>query len=490
MCLVHCIVYLLLYSKQLQTVNKQSKQIIVTLLKNMENDKCCQFIQSIVYGPIPDQYVKIDNDVTLHHKDGIIATTNERTMDSSLMEQTNRFLQHLFQELNDRALEIEVFVNCFHHLCNNLLQPSSPCSKLAEYEKSMLLLVVTDMCEHKANRLLAELGVTMMLTLSSRLLQCHCDAMEKQHISFHDSHSSDLDDKIFGGQITMSIALGMVTMVMTSFQKDSSGNNVDKQLMATILSLVRKISGSYPVEELRTMAAELSICLATLGAVKGTLSPRQPTSSHKPLIEEISKRDVTESIPESIPNSEVDTPFQCALKEVQDILLPVRGHGVQMLSKLVRSKDPETVENVSTLLTIFQEQMKSGDSYVYLRAINGLAAIASVKPDDVIPLLCHEFSCLATDKQSKKSGTGCHDNDEGSCDKTEVTLKVGEVLVKVAKECNEMLPHYCNHFLTAIMNGAKASDPLVQASSLSSLATVCQHLGYSLGPVQHEVVQY
>ena len=231
------------------------------------------------------------------------------------------------------------------------------------------------------------------------------------------------------------------------------------------------------------MATELSICLATLGAVKGTLSPRQPTSSNEPLIEEISKPDVTKSIPESKP----DTPFQCALKEVQDILLPVRGHGVQMLSKLIRCKDPETIENVAKLLTIFQEQLRSGDSYVYLRAISGLAALASVKPHDVIPLLCREFSCLANVKlQSQKFATG-HDDDKGSCDKAEVTLKVGEVLVKVAKECNEMLPHYSNHFLTAIMSGVKAIDPLVQASSLSSLATVCQHLGYSLGPVQHEV---
>lgn len=234
------------------------------------------------------------------------------------------------------------------------------------------------------------------------------------------------------------------------------------------------------------MATELSICLATMGAVKGGLSPRQPTTSNKPLIEEITKHDMNESIPESKPNFEVDTPFQCALKEVQDILLPVRGHGVQMLSKLVRSKDPETLENITKLLTIFQEQLKSSDSYVYLRAINGLAALASVKPDSVIPLLCHEFISLATDKEQLPCFHG--NDDEGSVDTgITVRLKVGEVLVKVAKECNEMLPHYCNHFLTAIMNGVKASDPLVQASSLSGLATVCEHLGYSLGSVQHEV---
>ena len=149
--------------------------------------------------------------------------------------------------------------------------------------------------------------------------------------------------------------------------------------MSTLLTLLDKISQSYPVEELRAMAIELSVCLATLGAVKGDLSPRQPTLSHKPLIEEVG-----ESIPESKPSSEVDTPFQCALKEVQDILLPVRGHGIQMLSKLVRSKDPETLENVPKLVTIFRQQLKSTDSYVYLRAISGLAAVASAKPNDII----------------------------------------------------------------------------------------------------------
>ena len=242
------------------------------------------------------------------------------------------------------------------------------------------------------------------------------------------------------------------------------------------------------MEELRIMATELSICLATLGAVKGDLSPRQPTASRKPIIEEVNKQDVINKLK---PISEVDTPFQCALKEVQDVLLPVRGHGVQMLSKLVRSKDPETLENMSKLVTIFQEQLRSSDSYVYLRVISGLAAMASVKPEDVIPLLCHEFTDLVTDKErSQKVATSSHGDEEGLCDAgITVGLKVGEVLVKVAKECNEMLPHYCNHFLTAIMNGVRANDPLVQASSLSGLATVCEHLGYSLGTVQHEVSQ-
>ena len=239
------------------------------------------------------------------------------------------------------------------------------------------------------------------------------------------------------------------------------------------------------------MSAELSICLTTMGAIKGDVLPRKPPSSHKPLIEEIKRPDVNKSIPKSKPASEVDTPFQCALEEVQDILLPVRGHGVQMLSKLVRSKDPETLENVPKLLTVFKEQLKSTDSYVYLRAIGGLAAIASVRPGDTIPLLCQEFvELVSNEEKSLKLVTSHPEGSSGdSSNEVTVTLKVGEVLVKVAEECNEMLPHYSNYFLTAIMRGARASDPLVQASSLSSLATVCQHLGYTLGSIQHEVSQ-
>lgn len=195
----------------------------MVLLKNMENDKCCQFIRSIIYGSIPDCYITIHHDITLHHKDGIIATTNERRMDSFSIEQTNKFIQYLFQEINDRSLEAAVFLDCFHHLYNTVLQvPSTVCDKRIQYERSMVLYVITDMCEHKAEQLLAQLGATKMLTLSSQLLQCHCGVIENSRIGFLDDHSNDLDNQIFGGSITMSIALGIVTMVMTCSQKVST----------------------------------------------------------------------------------------------------------------------------------------------------------------------------------------------------------------------------------------------------------------------------
>ena len=229
------------------------------------------------------------------------------------------------------------------------------------------------------------------------------------------------------------------------------------------------------------MAKELRICVATLGAVKGGLPPKQLSNSHKTLIEEVIPSSEKN---DSDPEADSGTPFQCALKEVQDPLIPVRGHGVQMLSKLIRSKDPETLENISKLLEIFRHQLSSLDSYIYLRAITGLASLASVRSAEIIPLLCKEFTSLA-DKELQP----LQDDRDHSGETSEVTvrLKVGEVLVKVAGECGVILPYYSNHFLSAIMNGVRDKDPLVQASSLSGLATVCEHMGYSLGTIQHEV---
>ena len=209
-----------LYSKQLQSLNDNSKQIIVTLLKIMDNNECHYFILSIIYRTVSDHYINIPDDVTLHQKDVTIATSNDRTMDSTSIEQMNKFLKYLFQQINDNSLEAAVFLDCFNHLCDNVLQLSSAtCDQRLQYENGLVLLVVTDMCEHKADQLLSRLGVNKMLSLSSRLLQHHCDAVGNSRISLLDNHPNHLDNKIFGGQITMSIALGMVTMVMTCSQK-------------------------------------------------------------------------------------------------------------------------------------------------------------------------------------------------------------------------------------------------------------------------------
>lgn len=62
--------------------------------------------------------------------------------------------------------------------------------------------------------------------------------------------------------------------------------------------------------------------------------------------------------------------------------------------------------------------MKTEDSFLYLRAIEGLAAVSLVLPDAGLTALAEEFSDF-----SRK------DTDDG----VEVRMKVGEVLVRVTR---------------------------------------------------------
>jgi hypothetical protein len=62
----------------------------------------------------------------------------------------------------------------------------------------------------------------------------------------------------------------------------------------------------------------------------------------------------------------------------------------------------------------------------------------------------------------------------------EVRLKIGEALMKVARRCGEALPHHAGMFLPALLRGGRDPEPLVRASSLSALATMCQLLRFSV----------
>lgn len=66
---------------------------------------------------------------------------------------------------------------------------------------------------------------------------------------------------------------------------------------------------------------------------------------------------------------------------------------------------------------MFQQNLKNEDSYIYLNAIGGLAALGDVFPDTVINILCDEYSDI-----TKKHEDG-----------HEVRIKIGESLLRVTK---------------------------------------------------------
>lgn len=116
--------------------------------------------------------------------------------------------------------------------------------------------------------------------------------------------------------------------------------------------------------------------------------------------------------------SELDLAF----KELCDTLIPVRGHGLIRLSHLVQKRDPEVQKRHLAVLKIFEENLDHGDSYIYLSAVNGLAAMCDLYPGLVVPMVCKRFADFHDVKASgdKKQSA-------------ELRMKLGEVMMKASR---------------------------------------------------------
>ena len=124
-------------------------------------------------------------------------------------------------------------------------------------------------------------------------------------------------------------------------------------------------------------------------------------------------------------NAQGRTPFQQAVEEIVDPLIPVRGHGLISLRRLVERGDAETLEHTTLLLKVFRENLDHADTYLYLAAVGGLAGLADRDPDAVLPTLALEYADRDPAEGGKRKRS------------PEVRMKLGEVLVKTSRALGE-----------------------------------------------------
>ena len=75
--------------------------------------------------------------------------------------------------------------------------------------------------------------------------------------------------------------------------------------------------------------------------------------------------------------------FKAAMDDLMSPMVPVRGHGILALARLVEERDEEALEHGTQLLALFQHHLREEDSYLYLMAVKGLAALCDVMPEKV-----------------------------------------------------------------------------------------------------------
>ncbi|XP_070763737.1 LOW QUALITY PROTEIN: transport and Golgi organization protein 6 homolog [Enoplosus armatus] len=167
--------------------------------------------------------------------------------------------------------------------------------------------------------------------------------------------------------------------------------------------------------------------------------------------------------------------FSDWLLEACDPDVPTRAFALRVLTKMVQNGNPEAAQAQEKLLMLFLENLEHEDSFVYLSAIQGLAALADPYPERILERLLKDFRHGPSLPTSVKERS------------LETRLKVGEVLMRASRAMGELAPHFGHPLLGVFLQGTRDPDQSVRASSLSNLGELCQRLDYALGPLAQEL---
>ncbi|TDH09249.1 hypothetical protein EPR50_G00084890 [Perca flavescens] len=168
-------------------------------------------------------------------------------------------------------------------------------------------------------------------------------------------------------------------------------------------------------------------------------------------------------------------PFSDWLLEACDPDVPTRAFALRVLTQMMRKENPEAVQAQEKILMLFLENLEHEDSFIYLSAIQGLAALADSYPERILERLLKDFQHGPSLPTSNKEHS------------LETRLKVGEVLMRASRAMGELAPHLGRPLVGVLLQGTRDPDQSVRASSLSNLGELCQKLDYALGTVAQEL---
>ncbi|KAE8748287.1 hypothetical protein FOCC_FOCC004923 [Frankliniella occidentalis] len=361
---------------------------------------------------------------------------------SSTVENSGDMLMIFLEKKNDCALSVSVFEVLLKILVKKGMKPSTVHTTiLGTVEDTLASLMLASEKHLGIVRLLAALventGVKQKLSEDPEPILVFIFNLFESVAP--DSASGFEDDDLE----CIFVAFMILNVIL-----DSTGKDTNWSLFSNLLQPVSVIRDGTENKELKRLAARVFNIISTCGAV-----------SESSLNNQHSKK----------------TSCEEALHDACDPLLPVRGHALVQLTKLLHKRDKETLAKKEAVLCLFKENLNNSDSYIYLAAINGMVAFATIQPEEAVHSLSKEYIAIVSAGES-------------STRDPELRIKVGEILVKLVRELGALAPKFKNELLNAFLVGAKDVDHLMRASSLSNLGEICQILGYRIGSILQELL--
>ncbi|GJJ07060.1 hypothetical protein Clacol_001259 [Clathrus columnatus] len=153
--------------------------------------------------------------------------------------------------------------------------------------------------------------------------------------------------------------------------------------------------------------------------------------------------------------------YQKALKLLQDPIIPVRAHGVPAETRL----DPALLPGI---LSIFLQSIQDQESYIFLNAVQGLAAMVDGYGKDVLKGIMDVY---LQGSGIGRTGTSGSDNTMTK-DELDARIRIGEALNTVVRRCGGALGSYVDILLPPLLVILRSGHlpTTLRVSSLSILA--------------------
>ncbi|XP_078066581.1 transport and Golgi organization protein 6 homolog isoform X2 [Mustelus asterias] len=403
----------------------------------------------------------------------------------SLEQWWTECLAQLLSNLQESSLAGDFFIECLKGLTclagdmDGGLAPSIADGRSEQEQQLVTLQLVAALCEKFGH---------FVLSNTVHVIEFVIATLERSCVNLTHKTEETVEAQ------TLSMAMGLIAAMLGGAVQLTSA---DFDAMKPMLPRLEQISALHPDPVIQELASDLRITVATHGAFStktvamaahSTMGnpnqhddqltkPSQPkeagavTYNHQQSPTSLRAGGTEHGNKPSSGNSPSN--FHQILQAAFDPEVPTRAAALRTVTQMIQQRNPDALSNQEKLLSVFLENLKHEDSFVYLSAIQGLSVLSDVYPAQILPQLLDEY-------QTSSQGAG-----KTRC--VETQMKMGEVLMRSTRALGELASHYRDPLIRVFLMGTRDSDGTMRASSLSNLGELCQCLDFALGSVVHEV---
>eukprot|EP00752_Nemacystus_decipiens_P002917 g2714.t1 len=284
-----------------------------------------------------------------------------------------------------------------------------------------------------------------------------------------------------GGDTLCSVVLALLTTILELGEEERTAE--EEAELRAMLGPLKALAAGHRSAEVSEMSALLSASILSRG-----LSPEERREERE-RVKLAGQSDGVEG--SEAPTANMLLALDAAEEDLRSEAVPMRARGVVTLTRLMRAtlddgaggssrggaragaggKVTMDATVVQRLMDTFARMAGDGDSYVYLAAVQGLAALADALPGWCIPRLVGVFTAASGPGPVPGASGFVADAEAGAAPPPagaaafraplplSQRLKIGEAVLLSARRCGDAMPKYAHLYVNAFVVAARERLP-------------------------------